>query len=144
MSPGMLWNAGGGYQPPPPPRLAYGPALVSLTASASFQGICNQQQTPPTALATSSNHPLNRSWDPIKGRFSFHALWTPHPLLRIYAIVASASVMGRDSTDPHGPNLHVEDHTPTLLRTFRGVNPDTHGTGHTREEPIGSHGTIRR
>ena len=50
--------------PPPPPRRdalegasAPGlyPATVSLTASANFNGICNRQYPPPTALATSSH-----------------------------------------------------------------------------------------
>ena len=34
---------GAGTTPPPPGRPAYGPANVSLTASASFTGICNRQ-----------------------------------------------------------------------------------------------------
>ena len=38
------------------------PATVSLTASASFNGISNRQQPPPTALATSSNRLSNRFW----------------------------------------------------------------------------------
>ena len=69
----------GGEEPPgpPPPGLpAYGPAAVSLTARASFNGTCNRQQLPPTALETSSNRPSNRSWDPIRGPFPSNA---PHP-----------------------------------------------------------------
>ena len=38
------------------------PATVPLTASASFNGICNRQIPPPTALATSSNRLSNRFW----------------------------------------------------------------------------------
>ena len=45
--------------PPPPPRR---PATVSLTPSASFNGVCNRQSPPPTALATSSNRPSNCFW----------------------------------------------------------------------------------
>ena len=50
-------EGGQGPPPPPPPCRApsYGPTTVSLTATASFNGICNQQQPLPTALATSSN-----------------------------------------------------------------------------------------
>ena len=38
------------------------PATVSRTASAGFNGICNRQLPPPTALATSSNRLSNRCW----------------------------------------------------------------------------------
>ena len=57
-SPGMHWKRG---EPPPPPPLSRAPSLcpatVPLTASASLNGICNRQQLPPTALATSPNLP---------------------------------------------------------------------------------------
>ena len=41
------------------------PATVSLTPSASFNGTCNRQQPPPTALATSSNRLWGRLWGPF-------------------------------------------------------------------------------
>ena len=42
----------GGGQPPPPSRAPNpSPATVPLTATASFNGICNRQKPPPTALA---------------------------------------------------------------------------------------------
>ena len=49
-----------------PPLLSMAPSLcpatVSRMASASLHGICNRQQPPPTALATSSNRLSNRLW----------------------------------------------------------------------------------
>ena len=54
---------GEGPPPPPPSRApSLRPSTVSLTPSASFNGICNRQQPPPTALATSSNRLSNRLW----------------------------------------------------------------------------------
>ena len=57
----MHWKGG---SPPPPlsraPSLC--PATVSVTASASFNVICNRQKPPPTDLATSSNRLPNRCW----------------------------------------------------------------------------------
>ena len=44
-----------GSPPPHPPFRAPSPATVSLTASASFNGMCIRRQPPPTASATSSN-----------------------------------------------------------------------------------------
>ena len=43
------------------------PATVFLTPSASFNGICDRQQPPPTALATSSNRLSNRFWGRLRG-----------------------------------------------------------------------------
>ena len=63
---------GGGVPPPPPPSRAPSmcPATVPLTPSASLNGICNRQQPPPTALATSSNRLLNRLWGPFPSNAS--------------------------------------------------------------------------
>ena len=53
---------GGGTTHPPSRAPSLCPATVPLAASASFNGICNRQQPPLTALATSSNHLSNRFW----------------------------------------------------------------------------------
>ena len=57
----MHWKGGEGT-----PRPSRAPnrhlATVPLMLSASFNGSCNSQQLPPTALATSSNHLSNRLW----------------------------------------------------------------------------------
>ena len=55
--PGMHWK-GGRQHPLTAPSLC--PAIFSLTLSASFNGICNRQDPPPTALAASFNPLLNR------------------------------------------------------------------------------------
>ena len=53
----------GGQVPSLPSRApSLCPAAVSLTPSASLNGICNRQYPPPTALATSSNRLPNRFW----------------------------------------------------------------------------------
>ena len=52
------------YQPPPPP------ATVPLAPSASFNGICNRQQPPQTALATPSNRLPNRLQGPFPSNAS--------------------------------------------------------------------------
>ena len=55
------WKGGEGSAPPSrAPSLR--PATVPLTASVSFEGICNRQYPPPTASATSSNRLPNRCW----------------------------------------------------------------------------------
>ena len=54
---------GGGLTPPPPSRVpSLGAATVFLTPSADFNGICNRQYPPPTALATASNRLSASVW----------------------------------------------------------------------------------
>ena len=58
--------------PPHPGRPVYAQPLsltLSLTANTSFNGICNRQQPPSTALATSSVCLPNRSWGRLCGPF---------------------------------------------------------------------------
>ena len=60
---GALEGGGGAGTPTPPSRApSLHPATVSLTPSASLNGICNRQSPPPTALATSANRLPNRCW----------------------------------------------------------------------------------
>ena len=49
-------------EPPPPQGAQPMPSHCPLTPSASFHGIHNRQQPPPTASATSSNRLSNRFW----------------------------------------------------------------------------------
>ena len=54
---------------PMPPRSrapSLCPATVSLTARASFNGICDRQQPPPTALTTPTNRMSNGFWGRLR------------------------------------------------------------------------------
>ena len=81
--------------PPPPPSRAPGlrTATASLTPSASFNGICNRQQPPPTASSTSSNRLSNCFWGHLRGPFpSIAAL----PLILGTSGTIQSSAMSRD------------------------------------------------
>ena len=56
----MHWK--GGEYPPIPLQGTQPMPSRCLTPSASLNGICNRQEPPPTASATSSNRLPNRHW----------------------------------------------------------------------------------
>ena len=58
---------GGHPQPPPLQGPSLCQAALSLTATASPNGMCNRQYPPPTALVTASNRLPNRFWNLLRG-----------------------------------------------------------------------------
>ena len=91
---------GGGY-PPSPGRPAYA-ELLSLTASATFNGICSRHYPPPTALGTSSNRLSNRFWNRL---CPFPSNASLLPTLAIFGVLRLA--MRRDQNDLGPPESDV-------------------------------------
>ena len=80
---------GGGTPPPPSRAPSLCPAAVPPTASAGFNGICNRQQPPPTALATPSNRLPNRFGNLLQP--PAQPLWQPPPTACPTALATSTN-----------------------------------------------------
>ena len=120
---------GRGEVPPPPFRApSLCTATVPLTASASFNGICNRQQPPPTALGTSSDPLFDRCWGRLRGPFPSNAsLAGAH---RPWSSVLDVPSLWRRTGHPghisaHASHCHRHGQCLALLSRCCGVHTPT-------------------
>ena len=128
-----LQGGGGGY-PPPCRARRQRPSIVSLTASASLNGMCTRQRPPPTALATPSNRLPNRLGGRRRGPFPSTALpptpTAPPTLPRSHEIRASGCGTRGHALGPCLLLLQCVCGLYSMAEAIRGREPLQFRSGH--------------
>ena len=134
-----VWRAGqgcigrGGRYPPPPSRApSLSPATVPLTARASFNGICNRQYRPPTALATSSNRLSNRLWGRLCHGSSSWCVSAPQPIAEQRTLRTSSTESAAFPWGQRPPSYQALANTPVVssAHLIDGIKPEEQNGSH--------------